>query len=172
MGTASSYEKLNTSTDDQHETPQGDSSSKADGDREDYSKGAVACRGIARILLFFLVSASLIASRLSFAILVAQFGFEQNDSNRTNVSGYGSDEARSQSDGVFWLLLLVVCVPYAFSFLRCAYRGTTKTRRIIGLGSGSRNSRPSPGRGITVYPWPERRKIVLVCGCVAHHVWC
>ena len=114
--------------------------------------GDVTCRWIARILLFVLVTASLFASRISFAILVAQFGSELNDSNRTNLSAYGVNDACSQSDGVFWLLLIAVCVPYALNLLRCAYRGLAKLRGIP-------------------YPWPSRREIAWVCGCVGHHVW-
>ena len=114
--------------------------------------GDVICQWIARILLFFLVGGSLFASRLSFAILVAQFGSELNDTQHTNVSGYGGDEARSQSDSVFWPLLIVVCVPYVLNFLRCAYRGLTRLRGMA-------------------YPWPGRGEMFSVRGCVGHHVW-
>ena len=114
--------------------------------------GDVTCQWIARILLLVLVTVFLLASRVSFAVLVAQFGSELNDTNRTNVSGYGGDEVRSKSGGVFWLLLIVVCIPYTLNLLRCAYRGLAMLRGIA-------------------YPWPTCREIAVVCGCVRHHVW-
>eukprot|EP00118_Oscarella_pearsei_P021331 m.238774 g.238774 ORF g.238774 m.238774 type:complete len:1476 (+) comp40171_c0_seq3:577-5004(+) len=88
---------------------------------------------IVRFLVFVLVLGFLVASRVSFAVMVEQFNFSSQA--KTDSKDY-------TSEGIFWLLLFVILVPYMFNFLRCLW---------CGLCSKARKN----------YPWPTGPSIAL-----------
>ena len=71
-----------------------------------------ATQGIVRCLIAVVTLGCLVASRLSFAVMIEQFS-----SNSSSVSV--NDSVRVSS--LFWLLLFSILIPYAFSFVRCAW---------------------------------------------------
>ena len=82
-----------------------------------------ATQGIVRCLIAVVTLGCLVASRLSFAVMIEQFSSNSssvsvNDSVRVNDSRF-KDSVRVSS--LFWLLLLSILIPYAFSFVRCAW---------------------------------------------------
>ena len=90
----------------------------------------VATQWIVRCLLGVVTLGCLVASRVSFTVMVKQFS-----GNGSNANVSSSDSKESQ----FWLLLFAILVPHAFSFVRCVW---------IGLQLLRINQQ-------TYYPWPS-----------------